>query len=348
MNLKVVAFTLLFVFSTAFFCLADDLIWLEDEKEAIFNMAKEQDKFVLLLVGDRNCPLCNSAMQYFNDPTDKLRKIIDENYILWFESYYDPKTGKKNDMEHIALYIEDYDAHKYAGVSTSFPILAIINPDIPEEFTFFWTDKRRTVDELYKFISAPPDIFAGQELAWMNNKNEVLNLAKEEGKKVLKMVGRATSPNSRKVMIQLNDSPLKELLDDNYILWYSSIISDIPRTDSPASLPYISIFNPENPDRILSSVWGVQDVETLEAMLRSQIVSNEKTDSDNQVIVSGNVLHVSNQTNNEQIQIFTITGKPIATIRKTDYAIRMDASNFPKGVLIVHSSTGWSKKIIKY
>ena len=336
-------------------CFADDLIWHEKAKEEIFEMAKEQDKFVLLFVGNHACPLCNISQQYFNDPSGTLRPIIDEHYVTWFVSYYIPGiipgSSVKADLEPVSPYIADYEANKEAGVETRFPILAIINPNEPDdEFTFFWGTGARTIEELYGFISAPPDIMAGQELTWYEDKDDVFSLAKEQGKNIFKLVGRPTSPNSRSVMKQLTAEPLKELLDDNYILWYSSDDSDVQirsleETPNLHTLPYISIIDPDAPNDILDVVWGNAAVETLEEFIKSNIVSNEIITSDNIVTVINNVLYISNQTNNEQIQVFTLTGQPIVSIRKNDYAIKIDASNFPKGVLIVHSSIGWSKKI---
>jgi len=224
--------TILLLFNISY-CFADDLIWHEDEKDVIFNMAKEQDKLVLLFVGNHACPLCQLSFEYFNDPSRRLRKIIDDNYITWFVSYYDPVNSTKQNLESVAPYIADYEAHKDAGDRTNFPILAVINPNNPDDFTFYWGVGARTEKELYDFISKSLDI-----------------------------------------------------------------------------------------------------------------VSNEVIAQDYQVTVSGNVLYIDSQTNNEQIQVFTITGQPIATIRKNDYAIQIDASNFPKGVLIVHSSSGWTKKVI--
>jgi len=351
------AISSLLLLTNTFYCFADDLKWLEKAKEDIFAMAKEQDKFVLLFVGNHDCSLCNISLQYFNDPSGTLRPIIDENYVTWFFSYYIPGiipgSLNKVDLTPIEPYVADYEANKNAGVRTNFPILAIINPNEPDdEFTFFWGTGARTIEELYGFISAPPDIMAGQELTWYEDKDEVFRLAKEQGKNIFKLVGRPTSPNSRSVMKHLTVEPLKELLDDNYILWYSSDVSDVhiyTLEESPNlhTLPYISIIDPDIPNDIIDVVWGDTAVETLEEFIKSNTVSNEIITSDNIVTVINNVLYISNQTNNEQIQVFTLTGQPIVSIRKNDYAIKIDASNFPKGVLIVHSSRGWSRKIYK-
>jgi trans-2-enoyl-CoA reductase len=58
------------------------------------------------------------------------------------------------------------------------------------------------------------------------------------------------------------------------------------------------------------------------------------------------MLQISNQTNDEQISVYTLAGKQIASVRKKETTIQIDASSFPKGVLIVGSSAGWNSKII--
>ena len=342
------------LFANAFHCFADELKWLENDKEEIIKMAKEQDRFILLFVGNHDCPLCNISLQYFNDPSGKLRKIIDENYVTWFVSYYLPgPPWIQADLEPVSPYISDYESNKNAGERTNFPILAIINPDDPDEdFTSYWGTGARTIEELYNFISAPPDIMADQELTWHENKDKVFGLAKEQGKNIFKFVGRPTSPNSNNVMKQLTANPLKELLDDNFILWYSSDDSDVQIRalgDEPNrhTLPYITIIDPDDPTNILDVMWGDMDVEQLEEFIKSNTpVSNEIISSDNIVTVQDNLLYISNLTKDEHIQIFTLSGQQIAFTRKNDNSITIDASNFPRGVVVVHSSTGWSKKII--
>ena len=347
-----ITIAILLLFFKPLFCFADDLIWYEEEKEVIFEMAKEQDKFVLLFVGNHDCPLCQISFGYFNDPAGKLRKIIDDNYITWFVSYYTPGTPQKENLEPIMPYIADYEIHKEAGEKTNFPILAIINPNDPDEdFTFYWGSGARTTKELYDFISAPPDLFAGQKLTWYENKNEVLKLAKEQNKKILKLVGKPTSPNSKTAMQQLNEEPLKQIIEDNFILWFSSNVSEVNIMTFAAepnlrTLPYITILDPKAPDNILDVAWGDSAIEALREILKSYTVSTDIVNSINHVTVLGNVIHLTNQTENEEIQVFTITGRQVAYLRKNDYTAQIDASSFPEGVLIVCSSTGWSKKII--
>ena len=370
-RLTVITISSLILLSNTIFSFAEDLVWNEGDKEEIFNMAKAQDRFVLLFVGNTGyyCAHCRASFEIFNDPSGPHRKIIDDNYYTWFEPYYvlPPAVDldgryvwTKRDLSSVELYIADYEAAKKSGVSTLFPIICVINPDDPDEdFTFYWTpESKRDKDEviIQEFLEAitPPDMLAGQELEWYEDKSEVINLAKEQGRNIFKFVGKSTSPNSKKVMKQLASEPLMQLLEESYVLWFSSDVSEVHintlmSDQDLITLPYITVIDPENPDVILDVVWGkmATDVEILEDILQTHsTVSNEIITSDNMITVLGNVLQISNQTNDEQIQVFTLTGQRIANIRKNGYSIQIDASNFPKGALIVCSSTGWSSKFI--
>jgi len=352
-NLPVLALLSLVLSFNASVCSAADLVWPEMDKEDIFKIAIEQDRFVLLFVGNypENCSHCRRALEYFNDPSKQLRSFIDDNYVTWFVPYYDRVTGRKNDLEQVALYVADYEYTKYQlGLTTTFPILAVINPSDPEDFTFFWSSGSKTEKQYYDFIAAPPDLFAGQQLTWHKDKNEAFNLAKAQGKPVFKLIGKSTSPNTKKVMKQLTAEPLKSMLDKHFILWFSADVSEINlNTYAEASaytFPYISLIDPDEPDESLLSLSGYHTVETFEEIMKPFTVSNEWVALDNFVAVSGNTLHISNGRNNERIQVFTMAGQQVASIRKNGYSVTMDASSFPKGMLIIGSSSGWSQKIV--
>ena len=353
-RLTVVLISALVLSSNVLNCMAEDLVWPEGAKEDILNLAKEQDRFVLLFVGNYNCSLCKHSWGLFND--DPLRQIVEENYYTWFFSYYQINTSIRSDYEEVKIYIADYDANKALPADDrkpyNFPILALINPNDPDEdYTIYWAGGARKLEELYGFIANPPDLFAGNELTWYNDadKNEIIKLAKEQGKHIFKMVGKTTSPNTKKVLKQLNEEPLKSMLEDNYILWFSDIpvvTRSAGENEKTLSLPYISIIYPEHPNTALEEETGYQDVESLEEMIKKYTVSNEKIIDDNQVNVMGNVIRITNGNNKEQIKIFSLSGQQVASIRKNDFSIRIDATAYPKGVLIVNSSSGWSKKIV--
>ena len=332
-------------FSSVFFCTADDIIWNEGSKATIYNLAKEQDRFVLMFGGSPGCLYCRNSLINFNTEGDH-KIIIEEDYFTWYND-----LDKWQNREDIRAWMNEFDAANIAADNGfNRPILAVINPDDPDnDYKLYWNSGNRTVSELLNLINSP-NLLSGQTLVWNESRDEVFELAKEQGKKILKLVGKATSPNSKKVMKQLTEEPLKQMLEDNFILWLCSDITELPLTTyaptPPNTLPYISIINPDEPDDNLNETYGYQDVVALEEMLLPYAVSNEIVASDNKVFFSGNILQIANRFNNEQIQIYTLTGQRIASIRKNDYSVKINASHFPKGALIVYSSSGWSTKII--
>lgn len=354
-NLTLLAISSLIVFTSAPICSAADIEWNEVDRETILSMAKEQDRFILLFAGNYKdrCRYCLAAYDKLNNPSGPLRSIVDDNYVPWFQSLFVyGSTAPNPNMSDFEMFISGYLAIRTdPNVSKQFPIICVINPDDPyEDHTEFWGPAgERTTAELLNAITLP-GIFAGQQLKWHEDKEEAFALAKAQEKFIFKMVGKDSSPNSKKVVKQLSEEPLKQMMEDNFILWYSYDVSEIPEVvtyaETTLPFPYISIIDPEEPDENLISSFGYQDVETLEEMVKPYTVSNEIVASVNNVVVMGHVLQISNQTLNEQIQIFNLNGQRIANVFKKDYSVQIDASFFPKGVLVVCSSSGWSTKII--
>lgn len=341
-------FSIMFL-SSSFFCSSQVIFWNHKQAEA-FRIAQEQDKFILLFVGRPNCAICQRtsdmlSTNYFytlegpNTMAGPLKSVVDKNYSPWY-SYRD---NYDNQVE-VSVYTEEI-----LKVAKTLPLVFIINPDDPGKVVkSFWG--AQTVEQLEAFLTI--NLLSGSNLNWNKDAETVFNLAKEQKKYIFKLEGKGTSHFSHQVMKLLHADPLKKLLDNNFILWYSEFDPDMHNATStgdenkPISAPYISIIYQEEPDNMLDAIWGYQDAETLEAILKSFPVSNGITASDNHVSVSGNVLHLSNQIQYEQIQVFTLTGQRIANIQKNECAIKIDASYFPKGALVVYSSSGWSKKIV--
>ena len=325
-----------------------DLAW-NRNKEAVFKLAKEQDRFILLLSGRSSCSTTQKISDLFtsnyyrtmigsNLMEGPLKSIIDSNYSTWFCD-----NNNIDKRAEILDYLEEI-----LKEAKSLPLVFIINPDEPHIIVkSFWGDQ--TIEQLKVFLTI--DLFTGNKLKWFRDEKTVLRLAQEQSKSIFKFEGRNTSPNSHKVMKLLNEEPLKKLLDDNFILWYNDFNVGAHITallgDGLVTAPYISIFHHEAPDIILEAVWGDQDVAMLETILQSYPVSNEIVASANRVTIIGNIVQISNQTNNEQVYIYTLTGQYIASVPKKSYSIQMDASHFPKGALIVYGSSGWSEKIMK-
>jgi len=341
-SFTIAAISSLLMFSSPFYCAAEDLVWNEGKKEDIFKEAREQDRFVLILLGTYSCGWCNQVKNWLNG---SLRKIVDDNYYPWFV-FQDSETHQS-----ISNYTAEYDA-LLAVIGKARPIILVINPnETDDDFIIFWPPESRNEQTVRQKIT-PPSLFSYSDLNWYESRNEVLKAAKEQGKHIFKLVGRATSPNSKKVITQLNESPLKEMLEENYILWQSSDgweanLDGEAGEEGAKTLPYITIINPDEPDILLEENWGAPDAATLEGMLKKYTVSNDKILTENKAFISGNVLHISNQTTNELIRIYSLDGKNITTIHKNDNTVSIDASQLPKGVFIIHSSNGWSSKVLK-
>ena len=348
---------MLLLFSTPFFSQAQDYEhwvmdhWNQDKAEA-FKVAKEQDKFVLLFVGRPTCTKCQETSELFCNPDNDIKTYIDENFSTLYKWYDDA-----DDRADVYEYIKEYHEEREAGLTRQIPWLYIINPDREGEIvaSMYRPYPDWIPEEAYMLKFLAVDLLDGRELQWYADVEKAFEQALTEKKYVFKFHGKGTSPNSQKMMELLQDEPIKQILEDNYILWYEGEEDDCGCVVTPLSaeedddetnmLPVISIFNPYDPNLFIEEVSGVQDKEALVEMLSKYSVSNERIASGNSVLVSGNLLEISNQLYNEQIQVFTMTGQQVASVRKNGITIQIDASGFPKGVLVVYSSSGWSVKI---
>ena len=356
----VLTVSFLCLFPCSIFSHAQDYkTWVMDhwhkDKEVAFKEAKEQDKFILLFVGRPTCSACQDMSELLCDPANPIKQILDDKYVTMY-SWFDDEDSRNAVYEYIETLYEE----RLAGLARQLPWLFIINPDREGESlaSYFRPNPEYRPDEetMRKFLAV--DLLESNDLDWYADENKVFKLAQEQNKYIFKFRGNGTSPNSQTMIKQLTDEPLKQILNDNYILWYvgdddcgCDIILKAEVTtmdeDDPKPLPYISIINPKAPDIMLEEIWGVQDVETLAVILKKYTVSNEKIFKDNSIFVSGNFLHIANQMYNEQISIYSISGHRIMTVRKNDYTAAIDLFNLPKGVFFVHSSAGWSAKFVR-
>jgi len=150
----------------------------------------------------------------------------------------------------------------------------------------------------------------------------------------------------------IGQEPIKSILEEKYILLFIELTTPMvwpysEEVGDPTVPPYIRITNPAD----WSYMWtesGLQNLETLEQLLNEAIVPNENVSSqqDNNVFIHKNSLYVSNHTNNEIIKVFSVMGQQVYAFQKKDYQVTIDASLFPKGILIISSSQGWNVKII--
>ena len=354
-HLSVTALSAILLWGGSFFCTAQSAFEWNTNKEEVFKQAKEQDKFILLLVGRTTCPACQDMSEMLCNPANPFKQILDEKYVTMY-SWFDDEDSRNEVYE----YIEQYYEERISGLARQLPWLYIINPDKAGEIVASsyrpYPEYRPDEITMRNFLTI--DILESNNLDWYTDEDKVFELAGEQNKNILRFQGDGTSPNSQKVMSLLMDNPLKQILEDNYILWYvddDDCGCDVTtgtryatRTgeDAGKPLPYISIINPKTPDAILEELWGIQEGEKLDEILKKYAMSNEKILPNQTIFVADNRLYISNKTNNEQLKIYSLTGQMIANVRKNDYTFQMNISGLPKGVLIVHSSTGWSAKIV--
>ena len=355
-SIIVLLVTVSLLFSNVFFSKAqDNSEWVYNNwnrnKDSVFKLAKEQDRYVFLFFGLQDCSNCRTISEIFANPENRLSDIVEDDYVPW--------AYKANDIasiqdDTIKKHVNEIVASR--GRELRLPFLFVIDPDFSDSYERLLVGSDLSlgpsrITDLQKFLTV--DLLTNSALTWYKDKDKVLSLAKEQNKYILKLVGKGTSPICQKVMKQLGEEPLKQKIEDNFILWYSSDMAETHVNYVTAEpiiypIPFISIIDPDVPDKILDVACGDGAIEMLEEILKSYIVSNEMITSINHVTAQGNVLQISNQIHNEEIQVFTLTGQQITRFRKNDYSIQIDASYFPKGMFIVHSSAGWSKKIVKH
>ena len=341
-RLTVITISVIFLLSGAFLCEAQYPRGWYTARSTVFRYAKEQDKYILLFVGVAGCPNCQNTYTKFNIPDSPVKKMLDDNYIVWYSDDNNPLRRAENMV---------YSSEFRKTPNITYPLLFIINPEVPDIsvdstwVSILWTVSNEFDERVLDFLSL--NLVSESNLTWYydDDRDDIFSMAKEQHKYILKVEGRTGSNVCRKVISQFETNPLKKLLEDNYILWYSEFD---PATRANITAPFISVIYPHAPDIILESTWGDKDVETLEALFKSYTVSNETvaTGNDYKVTVSGNVLQISNPVMNEQIRVFSLTGQQIASVRKNGHTVTVDASHFPKGVVIVSGSSGWSSKLL--
>ena len=329
-------------------------------KDEAFRLAKEQDKYIFLLIGKYTCPKCHATVVALNDAS--LSKIIENEYIMWFN------LNSLATLEEVQIYIDEM----YANMTPTYlPLFFIIDPNDPTKpLKYNWNNK--TANYFQTFLAF--DLPLKQGLKWYEDTSVLFELAKNQKKLIFKFVGTGTSNNTKEVLKLLESSPLAQILSENYILWYKrhkdtvvTASSDVFTQDEPdnedndedsddtdtpeeeiQTAPYIYIIDPEKPNENIASIWGLQDIETLKDLLEGALVPNENINySDNKVTLNNNTLFISNSTDNETISVYSIAGQKIDVIQKNEPSISVSASSFPNGVLIIHSSKGWSAKVVK-
>ena len=203
-----------------------------------------------------------------------------------------------------------------------------------------------------------------EDLVWYEEKNEAFEIAKEEGKFVILFVGIIDCPYCNGIKKLLNEAPLRQLVDENYILWFSDRTIAASRTEvkiytdlfdkqaqiESMTLPFMYVINPDEPGKYLASEWGYDEVKSPEIMklfLEVYTLSNDFTGLPEQkVFISDFTLNIYNDISDEYIYIYSPDGKLIHSFYKKDKRSSFETYRLPKGILIINSSKKWSYKVV--
>lgn len=196
-----------------------------------------------------------------------------------------------------------------------------------------------------------------------HSKNEAFEKAKAEGRYIFLIGGRSTCPNCRATVEAAHSGEVNQLIQESYVVWYIDW-DTVKNSNNPnvegknyvdkaleegiKSLPALFIIEPET-ETVLYLKWGKHDKANLSSFLNVQNrpVANEITVlSPNKIYIAQNTLFISNNNLDERITIYTLTGQMVSSFLKKETDQTIDATAFPKGVLILTSSAGWSSKLV--
>ena len=195
-------------------------------------------------------------------------------------------------------------------------------------------------------------------MTWYLKKSVAIDSARSQGKQVFLLWGRTTCGNSMGVRKTLSEYPLKPVVDEHYILWFSDC--DIYNRNSSEvgdylsiltgsiTLPALCIIDMYDEKVAHGLTTGPKYIAELRDLL-NQYVSNDyiadKAGILNSVYISGNNLVIKNESEDEIISVYSITGSLTDRFRKTGYDIMRDLSGYSKGIFIVSGSSGWTQKV---
>ena len=109
----------------------------------------------------------------------------------------------------------------------------------------------------------------------------------------------------------------------------------------------LCVIDPSDPTKAYGIRTGAYDIDDLTAMLE-QYVSNDYISDTEKVFVyvSGNNLVIQGDFKEEVIYVYSVTGTLVDQFIKDDNNFYRSLSAYPKGILMINSSSGWTRKII--
>ena len=190
-------------------------------------------------------------------------------------------------------------------------------------------------------------------LKWYEERTEAFAAAKKENKNVLLFWGNNSCGSCIGTKLRLNQTALKEIVDESFIPWFCDADRSRQADDYTAlyfaiSYPLICIIDPNDSIVPLSYSIGSASVEKLRIMLTENLPTATESilATSPKAYIADNRLALSNTTTDETISIYTINGQLVDSFVKKEYSITKSTSSLPKGILIIKSSEKWTVKIV--
>jgi hypothetical protein len=195
-------------------------------------------------------------------------------------------------------------------------------------------------------------------MTWYLKKSVALDSSTSQGKQVFLVWGRTTCGNTIYVRQRLGLEPLKSIVDEHYILWFadyekykrnspevSDYLSGLPNYVEFPAICIIDTFDVKIPYGLQT---GFKTASALQELILRYVGNDYLAEAEPavHVYISGNYLVIEHEIPNETVSVFSMTGGLVDRYRKNESPTMRDLSAYPKGVLIVAGSVGWTKKIV--
>ncbi|MDR2917072.1 MAG: thioredoxin family protein [Tannerella sp.] len=193
---------------------------------------------------------------------------------------------------------------------------------------------------------------------WYLTKSEAFDAARSQGKQVVLFWGSLSCSRCEWVKKNLASVPVVSVLKENYILWFSDAKENHYKTSADVSdylshleisPPYPAVCAIDTSDITVGHGLLIAEqstVSTLYAMLNGFVDNEQIVSRDARAYISGNSLMLESDFGEEVIHVYSVTGSLVDRFVKTDYSYSRDVSAYPKGVLLVNSNSGWTRKIV--
>lgn len=194
-------------------------------------------------------------------------------------------------------------------------------------------------------------------LLWYLDKKEAFDTATVQGKQVVLFWGTNTCGVCNRVKKNLATESVKTILNDHYILWFcdakvygknSPEVSDYLSELTYIPYPAICVIDTFDITVGYGLTTGEQSANKLKTTL-TRYVDNEQILRDDEsiyVYASGEKLIIKNEIQKEVIHLYTISGALVDCFSKIEYEITKDISGYSKGIYLVTSTSGWTRKVV--